>query len=302
MQILKILALLYSLSGVAMGAEWCYKSQVSCDNSCKGPDEWKDVASTCGGKKQSPINIVTRKVTINHLPPFKFDGYQHAFESIITNNGHTVKLNLSGEAVISNAGLTGEYKAVEVHFHWGKNGGPGSEHTIDGEQYPMEMHIVHIKKSYSSVSEATKDPLGLAVLGMLYQESPNRNMKYDSIINALSSIKYPGNKTTVGPVSLDSLLPPHCELMKYFRYNGSLTTPNCSESVIWTVFENTTKLSKQQLSAFSDLWFDNRTAMTENFRPVQPLNGRNVFYSGSSIASVSTVLVVSISIITFLNL
>lgn len=48
---------------------------------------------------------------------------------------------MSGDAVIDGAGLRESYKAVEVHFHWGKNGGPGSEHTIDGEQYPMEVSL-----------------------------------------------------------------------------------------------------------------------------------------------------------------
>ncbi|KAB5550168.1 hypothetical protein PHYPO_G00050730 [Pangasianodon hypophthalmus] len=294
--------LLVSMLGVTEGADWCYKSQVSCENKCKGPDEWKDIASTCGSEHQSPVNIVTKRVVTNNLTPFRFQGYQHAFHSIITNNGHTVKVNLSGDAVIDGAGLSENYKAVEVHFHWGKNGGPGSEHTIDGEQYPMEMHIVHIKQMYSSVQEAINDSSGVAVLGFLYEESESANKKYESIINALPNITLPGNKSTLGPVSLDMLIPSHDTLMHYFRYKGSLTTPDCAESVIWTVFENTIKLNKMQLSAFSDLWFENGIAMTETFRPVQPLNGRDIFYSGSNTASVSTVLVVSTLIISFLTL
>ncbi|MCI4385647.1 hypothetical protein PGIGA_G00053160 [Pangasianodon gigas] len=227
--------LLVSMLGVTGGTDWCYKSQVSCENKCKGPDEWKDIASTCGNKSQSPVNIVTKRVVTNNLTSFRFQGYQHAFHSIITNNGHTVKVNLS-------------------------------------------------------------------VLGFLYQESESANKKYESIINALPNITLPGNKSMLGPVSLDMLIPSHDTLMRYFRYKGSLTTPDCAESVIWTVFENTVKLSKMQLSAFSDLRFENGTAMTETFRPVQPLNGRDIFYSGSNTASVSTVLVVSTLIISFLTL
>ncbi|XP_053503810.1 carbonic anhydrase 4b [Ictalurus furcatus] len=302
MPILKLLVLLVSMLGVTGGAEWCYKSQVSCDNKCKGPDEWKDISPTCGNRSQSPINIVTKKVDTIHLTPLSLQGYQHVFQSIITNNGHTVKFNLSGDAVIDGAGLKETYKAMEVHFHWGKNGGPGSEHTIDGEQYPMEMHIVHIKKDYSSVEEAVKDPSGLAVFGFLYEESDREVNEYDSIINALPHIRFPGNKTVLASVSLKMLIPPHNTLMRYFRYSGSLTTPDCAESVIWTVFESTIKLSKKQLSTFSELWFENGTAMTDTFRPVQPRNGRTIFYSRSNIASVSTVLVVSTLIITFLTL
>ncbi|XP_060754005.1 carbonic anhydrase 4b [Neoarius graeffei] len=302
MQILKLLVLLVSMLGMMEGTDWCYKSQVSCDNKCKGPDEWKDIAPTCGGKSQSPINIVTKRVVTINQTPFRFQGYQHLFQRNITNNGHTVKFTLPGDAVITGAGLSETYKAVEVHFHWGKNGGPGSEHTIDGEQYPMEMHIVHIKEIYSSVEEAIKDPFGLAVLGFMYQKSHSANKKYDSIINALPNIRLPGNKVLLEPMSLDMLIPPHNTRMHYFRYNGSLTTPNCDESVIWTVFENTIKLSKQQLSEFSNLFFENGIAMADTFRPVQPLTGRDIFYSGGNIASVYTGLVVSTLIIMFLML
>ncbi|KAK1785780.1 hypothetical protein P4O66_003114 [Electrophorus voltai] len=81
----------------------------------------------------------------------------------------------------------------------------------------------------------------------------------------------------LGPLSLELLIPAH-KVPKgqysYFRYTGSLTTPDCAESVIWTVLENTVHLSKQQLSAFSDLMFGNGSTMVETFRPVQPLNNR----------------------------
>ncbi|XP_060744621.1 carbonic anhydrase 4b [Tachysurus vachellii] len=301
MEMVKLLVLLVSVLGMTGGVEWCYESQVSCDNNCKGPDEWKDIASACGGQNQSPINIVTKRVINHTLKPLIMHGYQEFFQSIITNNGHTVKVNLSGDAVIEGAGLSEKYKAVEVHFHWGKNGGPGSEHTIDGERYPMEMHIVHIKETYSTVQEAVKDRTGIAVLGFLYQESDSANKKYDSIINALPQISLPGNKTTLGSVNLEMLLPDD-PLARYFRYSGSLTTPDCAESVIWTLFESTIPLSHQQLSAFSDLWFVNGTAMIDNFRPVQPLNGRDVFYSGSNTASVSTLLAVSTLIVTIMTL
>ncbi|KAM9468996.1 carbonic anhydrase 4b isoform 2-T2 [Clarias gariepinus] len=291
MQILKLLAVLVYVLGMTWAADWCYKSQVS-HNICKGPDEWKDIVPTCGSKNQSPVNIETKRVVINNLTPFSFQGYQHTFHSVITNNGHTVKVNVSDEAVISNAGLVGNYKAVEVHFHWGKNGGPGSEHTIDEEQYPME-------DKYNSVQEATKDPNGLAVLGFLYQESDTEDKKYGSIINALNIIKFPGNQTQLDSLSLAMLIPPLHNLTRYFRYKGSLTTPDCAEVVIWTVFENTIKLSKEQLKTFSSVWFKNGTALTETFRPVQPLNDRVIFYSGSHVASVSTALVISMLIITF---
>uniref|UniRef100_A0A4W4E5F2 Carbonic anhydrase n=1 Tax=Electrophorus electricus TaxID=8005 RepID=A0A4W4E5F2_ELEEL len=233
---------------------------------------------------ESPINIVTqRAVTEGTLTPLTFRGYQDMFDSIITNNGHTVKVNLSGHALVEGGDLQGPYKAVEFHFHWGRKGGPGSEHTVDGQQFPMEMHIVHIKDKYSSVSEAVADPSGVAVLGVLYQVS--RNKKYETLINALAKVTQQGNfNTFIVPKGQYS----------YFRYTGSLTTPDCAESVIWTVLENTVHLSKQQLSAFSDLMFGNGSTMVETFRPVQPLNNRRVlYYSGCNAATVSNILVIN---------
>ncbi|XP_017537624.1 carbonic anhydrase 4b [Pygocentrus nattereri] len=298
-----VFALFASVWRITACADWCYESQFSCDHKCNEPNQWMEVSASCNGTSQSPVNIVTRKVTVDRtLTPLGFQGYQEAFHSVITNNGHTVKLNLSGSAKISGGDLKATYKAVELHFHWGKDGGPGSEHTIDGEQYPMEMHIVHIKEIYSSIQEAVIDPAGVAVLGFLYEEVESSTKRYDSIVGVLAKITHPGNSSEVGPLSLDLLIPSQNELKKYFRYKGSLTTPNCSESVVWTVFQKTILLSKSQLSAFSQLQFENGMTMVRTFRPVQPLNDRPVFYSGSHVASFSVILVVSTVLTTFLTL
>ncbi|XP_050985460.1 carbonic anhydrase 4b [Labeo rohita] len=283
------------LCSFASSAEWCYQSQSkNASHTCVGPDDWESVASACGRSKQSPINIVTKQVVFDsRLTPVQFTGYQETVNTVITNNGHTVQVKLPDKATISGANLGANYKAQQLHLHWGKNGGPGSEHTIDGEKYPMELHIVHIKEKYNSVEEAVGDPSGVAVLGFFYEESTNANNKYDGIINSLKNITHPGTNVTLPAVSLDMLILPHTELERYFRYQGSLTTPGCSEAVVWTVFEKPIPLSKQQLSAFSNLTFSDGTPMVNTFRPVQLRNGREVNYSGSYVFCVSTALLVS---------
>ncbi|KAG5269390.1 hypothetical protein AALO_G00201490 [Alosa alosa] len=204
-----------------------------------------------------------------------------------------VQVSLPDSAKIDGGNLESTYKTLQLHFHWGAHGGPGSEHTIDGEQYPMEMHIVHIKQEYHSISEALKDKTGVAVLGFFYQESGSSNKKYESIVNALKYITQPGNNTTVKDLSLDMLIPSQENLTTYYRYQGSLTTPDCDESVVWTVFENAIPLSKEQLSAFSQLSFADGKNMTGTYRPVQPLNGREVYRSGSVVVWVNTVVLLS---------
>ncbi|XP_064158942.1 carbonic anhydrase 4-like isoform X3 [Anguilla rostrata] len=162
---------------ITTGADWCYESQVSCNRSCLGPEEWNEVAASCEGRVQSPINIVTRKTLLDErLVPFTFSGYEEAFRSLLKNNGHTVEVDLPHSAMVSGGSLESTYRAVQLHLHWGQNGGSGSEHTIDGEQYPMELHIVHVKQEYSSLAEALEDPTGVAVLGFFFEAPTHLSM------------------------------------------------------------------------------------------------------------------------------
>lgn len=288
------LSTLAILCRLASSAEWCYQTQVTCSNhSCIGPDDWATVAAACGNNKQSPINIVTNKAsTDSRLTPVQFTDYQERLNAVIVNNGHTVQINLPDRAKINGANLGSTYKAQQLHLHWGKNGGPGSEHTIDGEKFPMELHVVHIKEEYNTLEQAVGDSSGVAVLGFFYEESENANKNYDAIINSLTNITHPESNAALGAISLDMLIPNE-DLDKYFRYEGSLTTPGCAEAVVWTIFEKTIPLSKEQLSAFSNLTFSDGAAMVNTFRPIQLRYDRPVYYSRSYIFHVSTILLVS---------
>ncbi|XP_070762423.1 carbonic anhydrase 4b [Enoplosus armatus] len=288
-----VLFLFASSMEIVSGADWCYQSEVTCNHTCTGPDVWGLVSQHCSGRAQSPVNIVTRRVLLDErLTPFHFIGYQDTFHGRLINNGHTAELDLPSSMRIKGGNLAVPYKAYQLHLHWGKDGGPGSEHTIDGEQFPMEMHIVHIKEEYDSLSQAVRDRTGVAVLGFVFQESESANKKFDPLINALKYITQPANSVTLRGVSLEMFIPPQKNMTKYFRYDGSLTTPNCAEAVVWSLFESTIPLSRKQLAAFSQLQFPDRKQMVKTYRPVQPLNGRQVYYSGGHVAVVSTVLLI----------
>ncbi|NXY63284.1 CAH4 anhydrase, partial [Callaeas wilsoni] len=200
-----------------------------------------------------------------------------------------VKVTLNTSPKVGGGGLRRKYKAVEFHLHWGVPGEllniPGSEHSIDGEKYPMELHIVHIREDVSDVTEAKKTPDGLAVLAF-FVKADEENKNYATLLSELKNIRYKGQSAQIDPLPLGSLLPPEEDLGRYYRYEGSLTTPDCYEGVIWTIFEKPVELSLLQLSLFEALHFDgkNSTPMTENFRPAQPLHGRKVLWSGASIA------------------
>ncbi|KAM9788187.1 carbonic anhydrase 4a [Neosynchiropus ocellatus] len=292
MQLLVVSALLACLWGFSTGAgDWCYQSQFTCDHQCNAPDKWNLANGACAGRLQSPINIVTRKTLKDErLTQFIFNNYQQTFRGNIKNNGHSVQVGIPHYSTISAGGLPAVYKAVQFHLHWGTNGGPGSEHTIDGEQFPMELHIVHMKQHYTDLMTALADPEGVAVLGFFYERSNSANKKYEPMISSLRSIKATNGNASLPPVSLSQLIPAEQNLTTYYRYKGSLTTPGCTEAVVWTLFESPIPLSIDQLRAFSELKFHDGKPMVGTFRPVQPLNGRQVYRSGGSVVLFSSAL------------
>uniref|UniRef100_A0A8C2X7B3 Carbonic anhydrase n=1 Tax=Cyclopterus lumpus TaxID=8103 RepID=A0A8C2X7B3_CYCLU len=246
-------------------------------------------------RNQSPINIVTRKTLRDErLTRFRFDNYQQIFRGTIKNNGHSVQVGVPILSTISGGNLPTSYKAVQFHLHWGSNGGPGSEHTIDGEQYPMELHIVHMKHHYTDLTTALSDPQGVAVLGFFYEVIISMTVwKSNLRAHHRRSAKHQNGNTSLHSISLAQLIPPEHNLTTYYRYKGSLTTPGCTEAVIWTLFENPIPLSMEQLRAFSELKFHNGKQMVGTFRPVQPLNGRQVFRSGGAVVLATSALLLA---------
>ncbi|NWR84648.1 CAH4 anhydrase, partial [Furnarius figulus] len=281
-----------------VGSHWCYRSQKCEHPECEDPHQWHLTDAACKGNRQSPINIVTRNVIYDKsLKPLTFEGYDSKGSSKwkVENNGHTVKVTLDTTPKVGGGGLARKYKATEFHLHWGVPGVqqgtlgvqqyiPGSEHSIDGEKYAMELHLVHIREDVPDVTEAKKYKDGLAVLAFFIKVD-KENKNYATLLNELENIKYKGQTAQIDPLPLSSLLPPKEDLGRYYRYEGSLTTPDCHEGVIWTVFEKPVELSLAQLAQFTALHFDgmNSTQMIENFRPAQPLHERKVFWSSASI-------------------
>ncbi|NXF96875.1 CAH15 anhydrase, partial [Eubucco bourcierii] len=230
--------------------QWC-----PCSSSA-GPSHWKEFKATCGGDKQSPVNIDRRRLQRDSaLGDILFEGYDQAPPGKwrLTNDGHTAMLSMASELAsehitISSGGLPGRYRALQLHFHWGSPAGNGSEHTLDGHQLPMELHIVHMNVKYQTLAEAKGHPSGLAVLGFFFQVSETPNTNYNTIVVGLRNISSAGQSVDLASTfRLDTLLPPPSRLSGYYRYQGSLTTPDCSEVVIWTVFEEPVEIGREQV-------------------------------------------------------
>ncbi|KAF4085393.1 hypothetical protein AMELA_G00117470 [Ameiurus melas] len=254
---------------------------------------WPTIAPHhCNGTRQSPINIVTADVKADgNLTAFSFTGFNDNSTLLnIQNTGKSVKILLDDQKMsVSGGGLQNTYNSKEFHFHWGNGSSfSGSEHTVDGRQYAMEMHIVNIRAdvSVASADEST----AYAVLGF-FIEATNDSGKPESwknLTSFLSTIPKEGDSRDIMyQLTVDSLLQ-GVDRTKYYRYLGSLTTPTCNEIVVWTVFKDPVKVSKDLIDLFSNTVHINTTAdpfITNNHRVLQALNGRVVTSQPTSSAS-----------------
>ncbi|XP_052051481.1 carbonic anhydrase 4 [Apodemus sylvaticus] len=275
---LAVLALAY-VAPSTEDSHWCYEIQAKEPSShCVGPDQWP---GDCKENQQSPINIVTAKAKLNpRLTPFNFVGYDKKKQWTVKNTQHSVEMTLEGDMHIVGGDLPTRYEAVQLHLHWSEMSDKGSEHSIDGEHFAMEMHIVH--KKMTSNSNKVQDSDKLAVLGFMVEVGETTNKGFQPLVEALSRISKPYTNSTVRESSLQDMLPPSEKLYSYFRYQGSLTTPTCDETVIWTVFKEPIKIHKDQFLEFSKKVYydeDQKLNMKDNVRPLQPLGRREVFKS-----------------------
>jgi len=210
-----------------------------------GPQSWgqlKPEFKTCNsGTRQSPIDI--RDGIKVQLEPIQFDYRPTPFRVI--DNGHTVQVNLDPGNNITVSGR--RYELVQFHFH------RPSEERINGRQYEMVAHLVH------------KDAQGrLAVVAVLLDQGKEHPM-VQLVWNSLPLEK---SIEQASPVMLDmNLMLP--EQRQYYTYMGSLTTPPCTEGVLWLVMKQPATLSPYQASVFSRLY-------ANNARPVQSASGRMI--------------------------
>lgn len=141
--------------------------------------------------------------------------------------------------------------------------------------------MVHLSTAFAKIDEALGRPRGLAVLAAFLQEGPEENSAYEQLLSHLGEIADEDSETWVPGLDVSALLP--SDLNRYFRYEGSLTTPPCAQGVVWTVFNETVKLSAKQLHTLSDsLWGPDDSRLQLNFRATQPLNGRIIEASFST--------------------
>jgi carbonic anhydrase len=217
-------------------AHWSYSGS-------GGPAEWgrmrPDFSTCANGQRQSPIDI--RGGIKVELEPIKFQYRSSGFN--VVDNGHTVQANIGYGNSIEVGGR--RYELVQFHFH------RPSEERINGKQFELVAHLVH------------KDPEGrLAVVAVLMDQGKQHPM-VQLVWNSLPLEKNEEYPSAV-PLDMNLMLP---EDRRYYTYMGSLTTPPCSEGVLWLVLKQPAQLSAEQLAVFTRLY-------PMNARPIQQASGR----------------------------
>ncbi|KAM7423431.1 hypothetical protein PAMA_011136 [Pampus argenteus] len=255
-----------------------------------GPDEgWASAYPECKERNQSPINIVEQDTKVStEYQELTLEGFdtESSNKTSMKNTGKTVAIMLKDDYFVRGAGLPGRFKAEKVEFHWGpSNGSEGSEHSINGRRYPVEMQIyMYNSDDFDSLSAALREKRIIAAMAVFFQVGGKDNPAVDPIIHGLKGVVHHEKETFLEPFVLKDLLP--SSLGSYYRYTGSLTTPPCSKIVEWIIFSRPIYVSYKQLEAFYSIFTTEQQDhvksveyLRSNFRPIQSLDNRHVFKS-----------------------
>ncbi|OON21157.1 carbonate dehydratase, eukaryotic-type, partial [Opisthorchis viverrini] len=237
-------------------------------------DDWVKTYPKCAGNNQSPIDLVENEAQYNSslgpvnifpltersaatleftLSNTEHSGrrlihyfsvrYRNTLSLIVTTIFCVFRITIPAEtfAVSFGDSTVADYEVCQIHFHWGSNMDSGSEHKINGKSYVLETHVVTYKKPYRNFETALTKNDGLAVLSFLHKlddgAPPSKNQigMLGSLEANLQFIRNGGNRITMNGFDLSRMMV-QVDPQSYFRYHGSLTTPPCTENVMWTVF------------------------------------------------------------------
>jgi len=267
------------------------------------------VPSTCVANtgRQSPIDIVQEDAVVTAgamCPNIDFSIYKN--NANVPNKvrfapGHWINTGKDFSFVFDNPdnhiitdcdGQT--YRLAETHFHWGTTDSDGSEHTINGQQFSAEMHLVHTNTKYQDNFGQFSD--GFLVIGIIFDQGASSSdfstvylsnliEKYQSMANGQVGIKLVDSfgidleKYMKEAQLLSTSNPGKPE--KFYRYLGSLTTGECDEAVTWIVAagkddQGSIAMAASTLVEFRELTDKHGNPIAGNVRPTQPIAERSV--------------------------
>ncbi|MBG7612419.1 carbonic anhydrase family protein [Polaribacter sp. BAL334] len=223
---------------------WSYSGETS-------PEHWIEIErnSDCDGKSQSPINIIHKDAQLSEVAKELLIQYSPTtLVNKVENNGHSIQFDFEyGDSIFYK---NETFFLKQIHFH------EPSEHKINGVIYPIEMHLVHVSKTNK-----------ITVLRILGEEGEESELF--EFLESFLPLKNGNSKTIHQKLDLSSLFK---NGKSYYSYEGSLTTPPCSEGVHWVVFKTPIILSEAEVLKLQS------NMPVNNYRNQQALNNRIVTY------------------------
>ena len=242
--ILLIIAIIVSCKSDKV-EHWSYQGETA-------PEHWPEIEkhTNCDGLNQSPVNIIEFNTVLNPSASNLSVLYSPlTVLNKVENNGHSIQFSFyPGDSIIYQHK---SYLLKQIHFH------EPSEHIINGIIYPVEIHLVHVN-----------DDNEITVLGILGMEGEESQLF--EFLESFLPLENGEEKIINQRLDLTDLFP---DVTDFYSYDGSLTTPPCTENVKWVVFKNPIVLSLDEVLKLKN------NMPINNYRNEQPLNGRIIYHN-----------------------
>ncbi|KAI5944486.1 Carbonic anhydrase-related protein 10 [Manis javanica] len=263
---------------------WAYKEVVQ-GSFVPVPSFWGLVNSAwnlCSvGKRQSPVNIETSHMIFDpFLTPLRINTGGRKVSGTMYNTGRHVSLRLDKEHLVNISGgpMTYSHRLEEIRLHFGSEDSQGSEHLLNGQAFSGEVQLIHYNHElYTNVTEAAKSPNGLVVVSIFIKVSDSSNPFLNRMLNrdTITRITYKNDAYLLQGLNIEELYP---ETSSFITYDGSMTIPPCYETASWIIMNKPVYITRMQMHSLRLLSQNQPSqiflSMSDNFRPVQPLNNR----------------------------
>jgi len=252
--------------------------------------------ATCGsGTDQvagSPINIVPADAAkascrLPFIGDYLYQNTYKTLEGSWEQKGFTfqwTKTSVDGPMITYTSPFTDSahnYELLQIHYHWDASDALGSEHTVDGKAYPLEVHFVHGNTKYKSNGQYLTNADGLLVIGVFYEIGADGTQNPWVAPQAELAKNYATNPTATTTSNQENMWNTLKTALEngHYNYKGSLTTPDCNEVVTWVVAKTPLKIHADDLAKFRMLNVPSPGTgkVTRNWRPVQDIGSRTVY-------------------------